>query len=288
MHVTETMIRPGKGCRLFVRYCHASAATPRTLVVLHGACEHGERYLAFARWLTQHRWNVVIPDLRGHGRSGGVRTHVRDFADYLRDLDAVRSHFSLQAEQTALFGHSTGGLVSILFAEEHPQAVSAVALSSPLLALKVPVPFRTIALGRILSFFAPQTRFRSRVKPTDSTRNPVLREIRLHDPLTERSVTAGWYFSMQRAIRQAWKDAGKFAAPLLILQAGQDHVVDSQAPVRWMEKIASRDSLFHLRGDDYHELLNEPDWEETAHFLGDWLANRLPGSAAAGQGSFGA
>lgn len=276
MHVTETMIRPDGGHRLFVRFCHASGvSTPRTLLLLHGACEHGERYLNFARWMTQRRWNVVLPDFRGHGRSGGVRTYVRDFSEYVQDVEAVRTHFDLVPEQSALFGHSMGGLVAVRHSQRHPAQFSSVALSSPLLALKVPVPMTKVAVGRMVSLVAPQIRFRTAVNPYDATRNAEARDVRLHDPLSVRTVTAGWYFSMKRALRQAWAEANSFVHPLLILQAGQDRIVDPTAPGQWMERTASPDARLHVRDEDYHELLNEPGWEETAHLLTEWLTRRL-------------
>ena len=280
MHVTETMIRPDTGHRLFVRYCHAlGGSTSRTLVLLHGACEHGERYLNFARWMTQRRWNVILPDFRGHGRSGGVRTFVRDFSEYVSDVETVRTHFQLAPEQTALFGHSMGGLVTVRHSQKFLGHFAAVALSSPLLALKVAVPVTKVAVGRMVSLVAPQTRFKTEVNPYDATRNPDARDIRLHDPLSVRTITAGWYFSMKRALREAWADAPLFAHPLLILQAGQDRIVDPEAPARWMERIASTDARLHRRDEDYHELLNEPGWEETAQVLAEWLTRRLEAPA---------
>lgn len=280
MHVTETMIRPDTGHRLFIRFCHASGGpTARTLVLLHGACEHGERYLNFARWMTQRRWNVVLPDLRGHGRSGGIRTFVRDFSEYVDDVETVRTHFRLASDQTALFGHSMGGLVAVRHSQRFIGHFSSVALSSPLLQLKVPVPVAKIAVGRVVSLVAPQVRFKTEVNPHHATRNPDARDIRLHDPLGIRSVTAGWYFSMKRALRQAWSEASNFAHPVLIMQAGQDKIVDPDAPVRWLQQIASSDVRFHRRDEDYHELLNEPGWEETAHLLAEWLTRRLEAPA---------
>lgn len=275
MHITETLVRGGDGCRLFVRYCHAAAASPRTLIVLHGACEHGERYLSFARWLTQRGWNAILPDYRGHGRSGGVRTHVADFSEYVDDVARIQTHFRLPPQQTALFGHSTGGLVSILVGQKHPESFSGMVLTSPLLGLTVPIPWTKIAAGKLVSFFAPKTRFESTVKPAMSTRNESQQQLRLHDELSVRSVTAGWYFAMRRAIRRAWRQAKRMTSPLLILQAGQDRIVDPNAPARWLHETSSADRLFQMRVDDYHELLNEPDWEETASFALSWLNSRM-------------
>jgi alpha-beta hydrolase superfamily lysophospholipase len=281
MHVTETLVRAADGCRLFVRLCHADGPAAGTLVVLHGACEHGERYLAFARWLTSQGWNAILPDYRGHGRSEGVRTHIGEFAEYVQDVEAVRSHFGLARERTVLFGHSTGGLVSILHAQRYPGNVAAIAMTSPLLGLTVQIPWTTYLAGRMVSFVAPRTRFRSTIEPAWSTRNIESQQLRLRDPLALRTVTAGWYFAMRRAIRQAWSEARRVTAPLLVLQAGRDLIVDPTATASWLETTGSSDRLFVMRDDDYHELLNEPNWEETAAIALSWLAPRVPARPAA-------
>lgn len=282
MHVTETLVRAADGIRLFVRLCHAQGnSATRTLLLLHGAFEHGERYLHFARWLTARGWNVVIPDYRGHGRSEGVRIHVNDFSEYTSDVEAVRTHFRLVPERTALFGHSTGGLVAVLYTQQHQQNISALTLSSPLLGVRVPAPWWKVLVGGAISWFAPETRFRTEITPGASTRNVALQKHCLHDPLSVRSLTAGWYFAMQRAIRRGWSIAGDVRIPLLVMQAGQDFIVDPEASARWLEKTSSADRHFVLRHDDYHELINEPQWDETAEIAFSWLDARVHAPAVA-------
>ncbi len=272
----ETEIPTPDRQRLFVRcYEPGISSAERTLLIVHGASEHGERYRHVAEFFASHGWHVIIGDHRGHGRSTGVRTHVKRFQQYAHDLELIRTHFGLPPESTAVLGHSMGGLVAIRHAQLFPGHTAALVLISPLLRVKVPIPRRTLALGRVLSVLAPRTRFQSRVDPRTTTRCPQALERRLNDALMHRSVTAKWFFAMRAGLQSAWSAAGQIKIPVLILQAGADEIVDPRAPEHWLKQVASPDKSFLSFPDHLHELLNEPDWPDTASLISQWLSPRI-------------
>lgn len=275
IRLRETEIATPDRQRLFVRCYEPQLATGRTLLIAHGASEHGERYRHVAEFFAAKGWTILIGDHRGHGRSTGVRTHIKRFRQYAHDLELIRSHFDLAPESTAILGHSMGGLVAIRHAQLFPGHTAALVLTSPLLRVKVAIPRRTIALGRVLSVLAPRTRFRSTVDPKSTTRCPVALERRLNDTLMHRSVTAKWFFAMRAGLKSAWSAAGQITTPVLILQAGADEIVDPKAPKVWLEHIASQDKAFLDFPDHLHELLNEPDWPDTASLIAQWLTPRI-------------
>ncbi len=276
----ETRLTTDDSVDLLVRrYTPRSGEAERTLFIVHGVCEYGGRYDHIARLAVKNGWNVVIPDLRGHGRSGGVPTHVGDFRRYVSDLDLVRKHFELEGHNTAILGHSMGGLVTIRFVQTYPQSVCAMVLMSPLLAVSVPIPKRTVAAGRVLSLVAPRTRFRSRVDPSFLTHSKEAVAKRLADPFVHKSVTAGWFFAMQSSLERAWEDAHKIHVPLLIMQAGDDHLVNPDAPEGWMQGVQSQDRQFLRLKDNLHELLNEVGWRDSAEHILSWLDDRVPSSS---------
>lgn len=262
--------------RLYVRrYRLEENPSERTVLIAHGASEHGERYEHIAKFFTDQGWNVVIGDHRGHGRSTGVRTHIKSFGQYAQDLERIRVHCQLEPETTAILGHSMGGLIAIRHAQMFPERSAGLVLVSPLLRVKVPIPRRTLALGRVLSIIAPRVRFQSRVDPRTITRCPEALKRKLNDALTHRSVTARWFFAMRSGLNSAWKAAHKLNTPILILQAGADEIVCPQAPELWLKKVTSQDADLRRFPEHYHELLNEPDWPDTASQISEWLAQRI-------------
>ncbi|MCH7687486.1 MAG: alpha/beta hydrolase [Planctomycetes bacterium] len=276
IHYAETTLPSHDGEELFVRrYAPLNDQTPRTLLIVHGIGEHGGRYDHVARRFVKEGWNVIVGDHRGHGLSSGVPVHVRHFQEYVNDLETIRSHFELVPHQTALLGHSMGGLIATRYLQSHPGNVGAGVLISPLLGVSVEVPRTTIAIAKLFSKLAPRFRFRSRVDPSQTTRNQSVLEQRAADPLIHQSLTAGWFFAMRSALNSAWEEADAVDLPLLVLQAGADSIVSPKAAEYWLDLVNSEDKSFQLFPDHLHELLNEPTWQETTAKILDWLNQRI-------------
>ena len=110
-----------------LNYAEGPDAGP-TLVLLHGGSARWQYFDGIIPELTAH-WHVFAPDLRGHGKSGRAasRYAIRDYADDICD-------FLLKVSGPAsLFGHSLGGMVALMAADQCPDLVNAVVVGdSPL------------------------------------------------------------------------------------------------------------------------------------------------------------
>ncbi|MBM79694.1 MAG: hypothetical protein CMJ78_03755 [Planctomycetaceae bacterium] len=251
------------------------SADGRTLVIVHGASEHGERYVHVAKFFVDRGWRVIVGDQRGHGLSGGVPMYVDRFDRYLADLDILWDNFGLDDQRTALMGHSFGSLVSIRFAQTRPDKMSALVPLAPLLGLRVQIPRSTLALGKLMSFVAPKTRFTTKVNPEHTTRSREILEQRASDPLIHRRITARWFFQMKAALKRSWEDAGQLKMPVFILQGSADQIVDPLAVEPWFENVASDDKLLRMFPAHYHELHNEPTKFDILNIVADWLDERV-------------
>ncbi len=100
---------------------------PRTAWFLHGILGSGRNWRSFAaRWLTDGSdWTAVLPDLRHHGASHdetGPDTLAAVAGDLHRELP----------RPDAVFGHSFGGKVALVWARDHGHGHErVVALDSP-------------------------------------------------------------------------------------------------------------------------------------------------------------
>lgn len=107
--------------RLACRVSGAPGGAP--LVLLHALGEDGSDWEAVTEEFGPRR-RVYVPDLRGHGRSERPERYsfelMRD--DVLGLLDA------LGLEQVSLVGHSMGGVVAYLLAQEQPHRVDRLVL----------------------------------------------------------------------------------------------------------------------------------------------------------------
>jgi pimeloyl-ACP methyl ester carboxylesterase len=99
------------------------AALP-TILLLHGAGFDHSSWALHSRWFAHHGYNVLAPDLPGHGRSSGAPlAAISDMADWTAALIEAAG-----AARARLVGHSMGSLIALETAARHPAKVSALSL----------------------------------------------------------------------------------------------------------------------------------------------------------------
>ncbi|MFM9018174.1 MAG: alpha/beta hydrolase [Actinomycetota bacterium] len=94
------------------------------VVVLHGFGSRKENHLDFAQRLSAAGMWALVPDLRGHGETGGPMDEGM-VGDVLACLDHLQS---LGAGALGLRGSSMGGFLSLVAAPMHPQVRALVAI----------------------------------------------------------------------------------------------------------------------------------------------------------------
>lgn len=265
------------GVQLFVRdYQPVNTASRKTLLWCHGMGEHGGRYEHIIAELLSRDWQVILPDLRGLGRSGGIRSDVARFEVYLDDLDRIIREFQLDPRRTVLFGHSFGGLVMTRFAQTREVGWAGLAMSAPLLGLAVKIPVWKWWLGRLLRVIAPGTHLKTGIRESNLTADPSFLAIRRADPLIHRSVTVRWFYAMRFALRRAHRDARRLTLPILVLQGSGDETSDPRVPAKWLRRTSSRDARLQEYPDGLHEMFHDADWLAVCTDLADWLDEHLP------------
>ncbi|MHC4715449.1 MAG: alpha/beta hydrolase [Planctomycetota bacterium] len=102
-----------------------------TVLVLHGLCDSKVTYLRLARMLTEKGFDVVLLDLRAHGRSTGkyVTYGALERADTKRVMDALLEEKAV-AEPVYAFGEGLGGSVAILYAADEPRVKGLIAVAA--------------------------------------------------------------------------------------------------------------------------------------------------------------
>jgi pimeloyl-ACP methyl ester carboxylesterase len=104
-----------------------------TIVFLHGAQNDHSVWGLQSRYFAHHGFNVLAPDLPGHGRSGGAAlTSVEQMAQWLialMDREGING--------AMLAGHSMGSLIALETAHRSPQRVTRLALVGSAYPMKV-------------------------------------------------------------------------------------------------------------------------------------------------------
>lgn len=277
--LSEATLERTQNPSLFFR-SHKAENEKARMVIVHGLGEHSGRYLALGAHLSGLGFSLWIPDLRGHGKSGGDRGHVDAFDDYTRDvreiLDQARAG---KPAETPLFllGHSMGGLVAILVALEHQEMIDGLVLSSPALGVAVPLPaIKKIAVTCLARLF-PRMGIKNELDPQNVSRDPEIVKQYIADPLVHDRVSTNWFIEFLGAIEKAFDRAADLQVPILVQAAGEDRLVNTHAVEAFFEKLTMPDRKLKVFSDLYHEIYNEtePDREKVITALTTWLTDRI-------------
>lgn len=244
-------------------------------MLVHGACEHSGRYTEMIAVLTSHNWNVVTLDMRGHGQSEGIRTHIKSGEEYLADIAQVSPSLNVNLP-TILIAHSMGGMLAARVVETQKLNVSGLILLNPLFEVGQKVPGWKYGLGKICAFMAPQTRFATQLKGTHLTGDARKIEERQADLLIIRSVTASWFFAIERMMAETMADKNLIACPILIMQSTQDVVVNPLKTREFYDQLVTPDKEWIAVPDQKHELLNDTERKRTQQQILGWLDRKFP------------
>ena len=128
---------PGSLCATLVR--RSAPARRRAILYLHGWSDYFfQRHLA--EEMASTGFDFYALDLRRYGRSlrqGQLAGFVTDLSAYHVEIDeAVRIIKDEGHDELVLMGHSTGGLIAALWADEHPGELQGLVLNAPWLELQ--------------------------------------------------------------------------------------------------------------------------------------------------------
>ena len=127
----------------------------KAILVIHGFFEHSVRYNEFVAELKKNGFNVFSMDLRGHGRTvsrkGDLQSIKKVVSDVKKVVDYIKENYKF--DKFGLFGHSTGGLISCIYASLYKEGLDFLVLTSP--AVYCPSKYKKIKYipYKILPFF---------------------------------------------------------------------------------------------------------------------------------------
>jgi lysophospholipase len=257
----------------------AAAGTGRVravVVICHGQAEHSGRYTHVAQFFAQRGYAVYAYDLRGQGKSGGVRGHVDRWTQYYDDLWLVIRTAKARHSGLKLFviGHSLGGLIALGYAARRPRTITGVVVSSPGLAFIVKVPLWKKALAAVLAFIMPRAAFETGIQAEQLSHDPAVAAAYKSDSIRYAPVTAKLYVEWNRATRAVFEDSKSFAVPCLFMPAGADQICSAQATVDFYNNDPHPDKKLVVWEGLYHEIFNEPENEKVLETTAAWIEER--------------
>lgn len=133
MNKQEIFLSSAENYKLSLLVYKAEKAKANVIMV-HGMEEHKERYDDFANYLVKNNYNVIISDLRGHGKDAPLLSHIADKnGDKLlvEDQRVIKEFVKKEFPNLPLylFAHSMGTIISRVLLQEDSKDYFKVALS---------------------------------------------------------------------------------------------------------------------------------------------------------------
>lgn len=247
-----------------------------TLLITHGIGEHSDSYHRLIKGLEHSGWNFAGWDLRGHGKSDGIRGYARDFEDLVMDyrifLDQCFNDPDIKNKPIIVLGHSMGGLIQtcgLLIKQD--TVITGQILSSPGFGVSLQVPlWKDIGAG-FLNNLLPQLAIPNGILPEQLTRDPdVIREYE-QDSYRHTKMSAGIYLGMKRKFDEVRERAGEIHIPTFMCISNHDPVVSSEAALHFFDLIHSEQKKLKIVENGPHELFNDIVRTEVFKAIQDFL-----------------
>ncbi|CAH9126640.1 unnamed protein product [Cuscuta epithymum] len=250
------------------------------LIVIHGLNEHGGRYAQFARQLNSYNYGVYAMDWIGHGGSDGLHGYVPSLDNVVKDTGAFLEKVKQENPRVPcfLFGHSTGGAIVLKAASYSfiEKMLEGLILTSPALRVKPANPI-VGAVAPFFSLIAPRYQFKgSHKRGIPVSRDPAALVAKYSDPLVYTGplrIRTG--HEILRITSYLMRNLKSVRVPFFVLHGTADRVTDPLASQDLYNESPSPFKDIKLYEGFLHDLLFEPEHEEIAQDIINWMDKKL-------------
>ncbi|PKQ07610.1 MAG: alpha/beta hydrolase [Alphaproteobacteria bacterium HGW-Alphaproteobacteria-12] len=274
-----------------------------TVFVFGGRTEFAEKYFEVVGELRSRGYAVVTMDWRGQGLSDRLladwrKGHIDDFWTFERDLARLMIEVAPAFPKPwVALAHSMGGQILLRAAHDHAEWFSAIALSAPMLGLKLGRPALAFTVRALISGLhatgfderyvpggssktADETPFEENILTHDAERYALLQSlVRAEPKLGLGSATVGWLHAAFRSIGETSRPGYLRAieTPMLICEAAEDALVSSSSLHHAAAMLGNAEHL--IVPNARHEILIERDSARAIFWQGfDRLTAKMLGT----------
>jgi alpha-beta hydrolase superfamily lysophospholipase len=267
--------------KLFYQYWLPDSGKPKAYIItIHGWGTHSDRLKIPAEFFAEKEYALYAFDLRGHWRNAGdLPGHIESmdhiqkdtllFMDFIREIAGDKKIF--------LMGHSFGGLVSLIFAIHHP-ALAGVLISSPLLGmfLKLSMGKKVIkSLSKTLAKVSPNKILDNNIDQNQLTSDLKILRQHIADKHKIEVISAKSASEIDRSSKWTMENASNLLCPILLMQSGEDKIVDKDKAKEFFELVRSKDKTYREYDGFLHELWNEKGRVQVYRDMFVWLEKHL-------------
>lgn len=280
-------MRAKDGAQLATRVWRGQVGQP-VVLYLHGIEGHGQWFQNTASHLNRCGITVYAQDRRGSGLNSRDRGHLPSYKIFLADQEIMLRRIATQhaGHPLVLFGNCWGGKAASLIACDKYQSVdgplnvklSGLVLTCPAIYTKVDFDTKTklqIALDCLRGDRLAMRTTAIPLNPGMFTDNEAYLDYLMRDPLRLLEATSRFYFESFLLGLKAQKAAQSITLPTLIIQSGNDQIVDVPAVETWYQEIKAQNKTLRIFPDASHSIDFDAVWfRDYTTVLSEWLLAR--------------
>jgi acylglycerol lipase len=275
-HIEFTRQSPDK-LQFYFQGWEPEASLRAVVCLVHGLGEHTGRYAHVAAALNEAGYAMLGFDLRGHGKSEGLRGHTPTYDALMDDigrlLDEAAQRYPGKAQ--FIYGHSLGGNLVLNYALRRKPSLAGVVSTSPAIRVANPLPATQLTLAKVMNRLQPTMQMPNGLALDGLARDPEVIRAYMSDPLVHNKISVRLAVEMLRAGEWALAHAAEFPLPLLLVHGSADQLTSAAATQEFAGKVRG-DCTLKLWDGFYHETHNEPEKVEVLGFMVAWIESHVP------------
>ena len=228
---------------------------PVGVLLVHGFTATPAEVRLLGQYLHTRGFTVAGPLLPGHGTTPQDANRT-PWQDWVKAVEASYRQLVAHCETVFLGGESTGGLLALYLAAEHPQAAGILAYAPALITAPAYGPY----LLPLLSSFIP---FLSK-----SSHPPTLADERWQGYPVYPLRAVGQLYRLQRGVGRRLP---LIRQPLLLVQGRLDDTVHPSVPDKVYRAVKSTLKEVHWMANSHHCVLLDGEWEQAAQITLDFI-----------------
>lgn len=247
------------------------------IVINHGFAEHLNRYDYVVKKLNAAKIGVYRYDLRGHGRSKGIKGHIDSFMEFANDADRVVDLAKEEYPNLPLFmlGHSMGGFITCLYGIKYPNKLNGQIFSGAAVRRLPQVEGIKGDIFNLINIFLPKVKIKNQLSKDICSVAEVVEDYE-NDTLVLKEATLNFYIQfLVKGTNWIGKNLGNYNYPCLIIHGEKDRIVPMETAMFLYNNIPSIDKEIKIYDNLYHEILNEKEKDKVLLDIINWLYSKV-------------
>ena len=210
--------------RFDISYCDFGKKEDPVIVLCHGLASSGRQFSDDARFFAGHGYRVILPDLRGHGRSSvpdnlkeaefSIPEMASDLIGILDDADVKEVHW---------VGNSLGGILALHLLKDHADRFKTFTTFGTSYALMTP-KFPAEVVPRIYDLIGPE--WVDKIIANSTSKRDEAKNL-VHDLLDDYDITAVSFTAKNVGNYNFIDHALGYKNPILMIRGGEDRLVNA-------------------------------------------------------------